>query len=216
MERVGENLLVMAPGGADVMKLTVEQDQVLNRIIAGEPVGSSAVTEQLVELGLVTATSGITRRGVLSAGAVGAGLAVLSLPTAALASSDPIDNSGSSDGDDNSGSSDGDGSCEANWEIHPRKDAAYIDSPLEVQLQIAGPELTEGSVSAMTLVSYDNSDFDSPHKVSSEWVTIGYDFVVEENYISWEFGKGLPDGNAANGWVGVARIDEVCYRIVLG
>jgi len=209
LERVGEDVLVMTPGRADVIRLTAEQQHVLQQIIAGKKVGVSGVTEQLVDLGLVTAKSGITRRGVLSAGAVGAGFAVLSLPTAALASSKP---QGSSD---NGGSGGGDDSAEEYWRSCDRRNGGYSNSPLEVDLLVEDFKVTE--VSRLTLVSYDNSDFDAPHNVSGE-PTFDPDGYVDEGqtYITWEFGKPAPPGDSATGWIGVATINDVCYQIVLG
>jgi hypothetical protein len=89
VERVGDELLVIVPGRADTVKLTGHACDVFLNIQTGNKVNTSdPVLVDLVDLGVVQA-SGISRRGLIKAGAIGigAGIAVLAMPSVAAASS---------------------------------------------------------------------------------------------------------------------------------
>jgi hypothetical protein len=90
VEHVGGELLVVVPGHTDVVKLTGGVAKVLEDIRAGKPVDLSApAVSDLVALGIVS-TPGVSRRGLIKAGAIGAGagIAVLAMPGVAAAASD--------------------------------------------------------------------------------------------------------------------------------
>lgn len=89
IERVGDELMVVVPGNNEYIKLSGNVADVLLGIQRGHPVSSSdPALGQLEELGVIT-TRGTSRRGLITAGAVGAGagIAMLSMPAAAAASS---------------------------------------------------------------------------------------------------------------------------------
>jgi hypothetical protein len=89
IERVGEDLMVIVPGHADVVKLGGVSAAVLLDVQAGTPVNSNdPVVAELVDLGIVSAP-GLSRRRLIRVGAIGAGagIAVLAMPGVAAASS---------------------------------------------------------------------------------------------------------------------------------
>jgi hypothetical protein len=91
VEPVGDDCVVMTPQNTDVLRLTGDTATLLTRVIAGEPVDhtSDTVTE-LARLGVVElSNAGMSRRGLITAGAAGAGIAILAMPSVAAASSDP-------------------------------------------------------------------------------------------------------------------------------
>ena len=88
-EPVGDDVMVMMPGNTDILRISGPAADTLRTIVAGQPV--NPVTPAVLELadqGIIT-TSAMSRRGLIRAGAVGAGagIAVLAMPTAAMASS---------------------------------------------------------------------------------------------------------------------------------
>jgi hypothetical protein len=90
VERVGGDLLVSVPDTTEVVHLNGKPAQVLLSIQAGLEIDQHDPSlATLVDLGIVQA-SGMSRRGLIKAGAigVGAGLAVMSMPSVAAASSD--------------------------------------------------------------------------------------------------------------------------------
>lgn len=92
VEHVGEELLVVVPGQTDVVRLTGGVAKVLEDIRAGKPVDlSDAAVSDLLKLGIVS-TPGLSRRGLIKAGAIGAGagVAVLAMPSAVAAASLPV------------------------------------------------------------------------------------------------------------------------------
>ena len=89
IEPVAGELLVAVPGQTEVLRLTGLIAETLLDIQAGKTVDASAPTvSDLVTLGVVAAP-GVSRRGVLTAGAIGAGAGVvaLSMPGVAAAAS---------------------------------------------------------------------------------------------------------------------------------
>jgi hypothetical protein len=97
MEQVGDDLLVFTPKYREAVKLSGSIADTLLAIQAGNPVDeSSASVSDLTELGIIEA-GGLSRRGLITAGAVGAGagIAMLSMP-AAVAASSPAPSQGSS------------------------------------------------------------------------------------------------------------------------
>jgi hypothetical protein len=90
-ERVGDELLVIVPGRTDTVRLSGHAADLFLDIQAGKKVdGSDPVVADLVDLGVVQA-SGMSRRGLIKAGAIGAGagIAVMAMPGLAAASSSP-------------------------------------------------------------------------------------------------------------------------------
>jgi hypothetical protein len=91
-ERVGNELLVIVPGRTDTVRLTGHAADLFLAIQAGSEVNASdPFVADLVDLGIVQA-SGMSRRGLIKAGAIGAGagIAVLAMPSVAAASSDSV------------------------------------------------------------------------------------------------------------------------------
>jgi hypothetical protein len=89
VERVGKDLMVIVPGNTDVVSLTGRPAEVLLEVAAGRKVDSAEpALRDLVDLGIVSASS-LSRRGLIKAGAIGAGagIAVLAMPGVAAASS---------------------------------------------------------------------------------------------------------------------------------
>jgi hypothetical protein len=90
VESLGEELIVLVPGLTDIVRLEGDPANLLRRIMNGESPGSadSESISALEQLGVLR-SSAIPRRSVLRAGAVatGAGIALLSFPAAAAASS---------------------------------------------------------------------------------------------------------------------------------
>jgi hypothetical protein len=89
IEQVGNDLVVVVPGGSEAMRITGEAAQVLSRIHAGQAEGlSEAVVRDLAAQGIIE-VPGLSRRNLITAGALGAGagIAVLTLPGVAAASS---------------------------------------------------------------------------------------------------------------------------------
>lgn len=89
VEPVGDEALVIVPGQTDVIRLTGPTAQAVIDICGGAPVSvSDSLLSHLVDLGIVT-VPGLSRRGLIKAGALGAGagIAVLAMPTVASASS---------------------------------------------------------------------------------------------------------------------------------
>lgn len=91
IERVDDDLMVIVPGDSDVVSLSGRPAQVLADVEAGRKVDSTdSALRDLVDLGIVSAP-GLSRRG-LFVGAIGAGagIAVLALPSPAMAASAPV------------------------------------------------------------------------------------------------------------------------------
>ncbi len=89
VEGVGDDLMVIVPGRSDVVSLSGRPAQVLANVRSGMNVDwADPALRDLVDLGIVAAP-GLSRRGLIKAGAigVGAGVASLALPTAAYAAS---------------------------------------------------------------------------------------------------------------------------------
>jgi hypothetical protein len=90
LEQVGDDLLVVVPGSLETVRLTGDVANTLRAIHSGvavDCVGSDI--NDLIKLGVVADRSTVSRRGLIRAGAVGvgAGIAVLAMPSAAAASS---------------------------------------------------------------------------------------------------------------------------------
>jgi len=94
IERVGEELVVVVPGSNEAIRVTGETAVTLTHIQSGAQVDTRSIAmRELLELGVIE-VPGFSRRGLIAAGAVGAGagIAVLAMPGVAAASSDPLDN----------------------------------------------------------------------------------------------------------------------------
>jgi hypothetical protein len=91
-ERVGNELLVIVPGRTDTVRLTGHAADLFLDIQAGTKVDTAdLVVADLVDLG-ITQASGMSRRGLIKAGAIGAGagIAVLAMPGVAAAASTAV------------------------------------------------------------------------------------------------------------------------------
>jgi len=96
VERVGDDLMVVVPGASDVVSLSGRPADVLLDVQAGRDVDPlDPALKTLSDLGIVT-SPGMSRRGLITAGALGAGAGVvmLSMPAAAAAGSGPEDING--------------------------------------------------------------------------------------------------------------------------
>jgi hypothetical protein len=90
IEPVGDDVMVMMPGNTDILRISGPAADTLRTIVAGQPVDPSTPTVlELANQGIIS-PSGMSRRGLIRAGAIGAGagIAVLAMPTAAMASSE--------------------------------------------------------------------------------------------------------------------------------
>lgn len=88
-ESVGDELMVVVPGRTEVVTLTGETAEVFLDVQAGRtPHAAAQLTSELEALGLIEA-SGMSRRGLIKAGAIGAGagIAVMAMPGVAAAAS---------------------------------------------------------------------------------------------------------------------------------
>jgi hypothetical protein len=88
VEEMGPDVVVMVPDSSEVLTLTGDAAGLLRDVQAGATVRLGALVSELVQLGVLD-TSGLSRRGFVKAGAIGAGagIAVLSMPGVAAASS---------------------------------------------------------------------------------------------------------------------------------
>jgi hypothetical protein len=92
VEQVGKDLLVVAPGSSDVVKLDGSAADVFRAIEAGRPItGATDIIENLQSAGIIETPAAVSRRSLIRVGTlgVGAGFAVLSMPGVAMASSRP-------------------------------------------------------------------------------------------------------------------------------
>ena len=92
VEEMGRDLVVMVPGSLEVVILSGYAAGVVRDIQAGAIVRPSDLVSQLVRAGVLE-TSGLSRRGFITAGTVGAGLgiAAITMPGVAAASSENVD-----------------------------------------------------------------------------------------------------------------------------
>lgn len=89
VERVGDDLMVIVPGNTDVVSLSGRPAEVFLDVKAGRKVDpTDPAIRDLVDLGILAAT-GLSRRGLIKAGAIGAGagIAILAMPSVAAAAS---------------------------------------------------------------------------------------------------------------------------------
>jgi hypothetical protein len=90
IEHLGPDVVVMVPGSTEVIKLSGDAAHTIRAIQAGDvhALPSETVSE-LVDRGIVVSQAGMSRRGLIKAGAIGAGvgIAVLAMPGVAAASS---------------------------------------------------------------------------------------------------------------------------------
>jgi hypothetical protein len=88
VEEVGNGVLVMVPGSQDVLSLTGPSADVVRSVQSGVSVAEDSAVAELAGLGVVE-VSGVSRRGLIKAGAIGAGagIAVLAMPGVAAAAS---------------------------------------------------------------------------------------------------------------------------------
>jgi hypothetical protein len=96
VEEVGSDVVVMVPESIEALRLSGDAADVVRAIQLGSTVSPGALVSDLFRLGVVD-SAGVSRRGLLRAGAIGAGagIVVLSMPGVATASS----GNGAPDGD---------------------------------------------------------------------------------------------------------------------
>jgi hypothetical protein len=90
VEMVGNDVVVMVPESAEVIRLSGDAAHTIRAIHAGDvSVLPSHIVDELLEGGILISQAGMSRRGVLTAGALGAGagIAALTMPSVAAASS---------------------------------------------------------------------------------------------------------------------------------
>ena len=90
VDDLGTDSVVLVPGVPDVLTLSGDAAAVMRRIRHGESLGGAgAVVSDLVVRGVIQPVSGMSRRGVVRAGVIGAGvgIAALAMPGVAAASS---------------------------------------------------------------------------------------------------------------------------------
>jgi hypothetical protein len=93
IEPVGDDVMIMTPGNTDVLRISGPAADTLRAIAVGQPIDPSTPTVlELANQGIIQ-TSGMSRRGLIRAGAVGvgAGIALLAMPSVAAASSSAAD-----------------------------------------------------------------------------------------------------------------------------
>ena len=89
IEPVGDDVMVMMPGNTDILRISGPAADTLRTIAAGHPIDPTTPTVlELADQGIIQ-TSAMSRRGLIRAGAVGAGagIAVLAMPSVAAAAS---------------------------------------------------------------------------------------------------------------------------------
>jgi len=89
VELVGDDLMVIVPGNSDVVSLSGRPAEVLLDVQGGRDVDpSEPALKTLSDLDIVT-SPGMSRRGLIKAGAIGAGagIVVMAMPSVAMASS---------------------------------------------------------------------------------------------------------------------------------
>ena len=86
---MGDTVLVMVPGVADVLRLNGRSAEIVTAVASGHPVSDEdgELLDELARLGVITTP--MSRRSLLRVGAIGAGagVAILALPGVAAASS---------------------------------------------------------------------------------------------------------------------------------
>jgi hypothetical protein len=90
VEHVGDDVVVLVPGSTEVMKLSGGVAHTIRSIQAGATsVLPSETVSELVDRGIIVSRAGMSRRGLIKAGAIGAsaGIAVMAMPGVAAASS---------------------------------------------------------------------------------------------------------------------------------
>ncbi len=91
VEMVGDDLVVMVPESTEVIRLSGDAAQLVRAIHDGLPVLPSEAVTELIDRGILVSHTGMSRRGLITAGAIGAGagVAALAMPSVASASSNP-------------------------------------------------------------------------------------------------------------------------------
>ena len=91
VEKVGDDVVVMVPESTEVIRLSGDTAQLVRAIHDGLPVVPSEAVYELIDRGILVSHTGMSRRGLITAGAIGAGagVAALAMPSVAAASSDP-------------------------------------------------------------------------------------------------------------------------------
>jgi hypothetical protein len=90
IEPVGDDVVVMTPGNSQVLRLNGTSAELVKRVINGESIDApSEDVINLIQSGVLEMSGGMSRRGLITAGAVGvgAGMSMLAMPSAAMAAS---------------------------------------------------------------------------------------------------------------------------------
>jgi len=168
VERVGDDLMVIVPGTTDVVSLSGRPAEVLLDVQAGREVDpSDPALKSLNDLGIVT-SPGMSRRGLITAGALGAGAGVvmLSMPAAAAAESRLVKPPSSTAPSDDDASSGGPirfridnistlGGSTQGWTITIIEDVNDPNTPTSVPNGTAGTYTTETGIEVA--LTYDSS-----------------------------------------------------------
>jgi len=89
VENIGDDVVVMVPGSTEVIRLSGDGAQLVRALRDGHPVVPTQTVTELVNRGILVSPTGMSRRGLIKAGAIGAGagITVMAMPNAAVASS---------------------------------------------------------------------------------------------------------------------------------
>lgn len=90
VETIGQEVMVMVPGVTEFISLTGDAASLVREVQAGLVASAShPALAELIDLGILSIPSGMSRRGLITAGAIGAsaGIAVMAMPNVAVAAS---------------------------------------------------------------------------------------------------------------------------------
>jgi len=92
VENVGDDVVVMLPESTEVIRLSGDAAQLVRAIHNGQLVVPSETVTELINRGILVSQTGMSRRGLITAGAIGAGagVAALAMPGVAAAASEPV------------------------------------------------------------------------------------------------------------------------------
>jgi hypothetical protein len=213
VEQVGIDLLVVAPGSSDVVKLDGSAADVFRAIEAGRPItGATDIIENLQSAGIIETPAAVSRRSLIRVGTlgVGAGFAVLSMPGVAMASSRPEPDTSDSGGSNGGGGSD---SCEANWgDREPLQGGYAIINKTDHEFGLFFFTQTVPDVGVLTIVSPANHP-DVLGEAPSEPVVDALDLVDGYVVISWTLSY---TEDILGPKIGVATINGECVTISFG
>jgi len=89
VETIGDDVVVMVPESTEVIRLSGDAAQLVRAIHDGPAVAPTQTVTELINRGILVSPTGMSRRGLITAGAIGAGAGItaLAMPGVAAASS---------------------------------------------------------------------------------------------------------------------------------